>query len=115
VPECRASPEYIRDPAAGPGREIETALGSESDAAAVVPPRWPLQEDLLGRQVRHRGVGLLRLESGESAPLWLRLDGVEDVGDEEIAVLRELRVEDDPVGRLADVDQEVRLRDVGTI
>ena len=115
VAEVLTGREFIRDPAAVPGREIEIALGTESNAAAVVAPRGPFQDDLLGLRVRHRGIGLVRLESREAAPFRLRLRGVENVRHVEIAVLREARMEDDPVGCLADVDQEIRLRDVRAI
>src|SRR5262249_40304132 len=97
------------------GRMIKISLGTESNAAAVVAARGPFEKDLLGRQVGNRGIRLAGLEPNKPTSLRLRLQPAQNVGDVEIAVFPEARMKDDAIGRFADVDQKVCLRDVRAI
>src|SRR5262249_18044463 len=98
--------------AAVAGRDIEIAVRTELERAAVVATGRPRLEDFFALEVDGRRIGCCCLRTRQSHTQGLaRLDGI---ADEDLAVFREARMECQTVGLIeawhfAQVDEQIRL------
>src|SRR5262249_20434194 len=106
VANVLAGVQAVGDAAAVAGREVEVAVWSEADAAAVVTSRGPLHEDALGLRIglgRGFPVDLETRQVTAVGLLLLRLDG----SDIEETVLRELGVHHHAIYSAPDIDEQL--------